>query len=619
MSSSYIPLQPADLSLDEAGRPYSVSYGDVYHSRAGALGQAEQVFLRGNGLPQRWRGRSRFTVCETGFGLGLNFLALWRAWRADPQRPARLHMVSIEGHPFEQAALREAWSRHMPQELQAYADQLAAQWPPLLPGLHRLEFEDGAVTLTLAFGEAAIVAPRLSARVDAYFFDGFAPSRNPAMWSPELLGTLSRLAAPDATLATWASAGHVRRALAQAGFAVTRQPGYGKWHMTVGARAPQTGPGPDLPDDDAASVLVVGAGLAGAGVARALALRGRRVTVLAPEANAGAHRGHLAAALTPVIARDDNPRARLSRAGSLRALRRWAGLDDAVRRCGTLQLERDAGRAAALAQALADLAFPASWARAVDADEAGRLAGLAVSRGGVYFHDGLLVRPDRLVSALLSGPGLVRIAGTAAGIRPAGGLWQACDAQGRVLAEASQVVLACAAQVPALLQASGLLEPLPRLAQMHALAGEVTQVPAAVLQGGPRCIVGGEGYLLPEVAGWCVAGSTYVHGASQAQVEPQGQRVNLDKAAGLLGVEHGRALRTLPVGGLPGWAGWRAVLPGRLPAVGPLAHARGVWLATGYASRGLSWSALAGDLIAAWLCGEPLPLETDLIAQILPR
>lgn len=618
MSASYIPLLPACLSLDESGHPYSLAYGDVYHSRTNALGQFEQVFWRGNGLPQRWRGRSRFTVCETGFGLGLNFLALWRAWREDPQRPARLHVVSIEGHPFTQGDLRAAWENHLPRALRDLAGRLAAQWPPLLPGLHRLEFENGAVTLTLAFGEASIVAPRLSARVDAYFLDGFAPRRNPAMWTPELLADLARLAAPDATLSTWASAGQVRRDLARAGFEVVREQGYGKLHMTVGVRAPQSGAGPDLPDDDAAPVLVIGAGLAGAGVAQALALRRRRVTVLAPEADAGQHRGHLAAALTPVISRDDNPRARLSRAGSLRALRRWAGMDEAVRHCGTLQLERDAGRAAALAQTLAELAFPEAWARAVDAEEAARLAGLPVARGGVFFRDGLLVRPDRLVAALLAAPGIVRATGTVASLKRSAGMWQACDAQGRVVGEAGQVVLACSAQAPAVLQASGLLESLPRVAQMHALAGEVTQMPAAVLDGGPRCIVGGDGYLLPEVDGWCVAGGTYVRGASQARMEPGGQRANLDKVAGLLGSWHARALRDLQAD-LPGWAGWRAVLPGRLPAIGPLAHARGVWLATGYASRGLSWSALAGDLIAAWLCGEPLPLENDLVAQVRPR
>ncbi|MFJ1153494.1 FAD-dependent cmnm(5)s(2)U34 oxidoreductase, partial [Bordetella bronchiseptica] len=157
------------------------------------------------------------------------------------------------------------------------------------------------------------------------------------------------------------------------------------------------------------------------------------------------------------------------------------------------------------------------------------------------------------------------------------------DAQGRQVAQAPVVVLANAADAPRLLADSGLLEPLPRLARMHALAGEVTLLPAEALSGGPRCVVGGEGYLLPAVDGWCVAGSTYVHGAAQALTGAEGQRVNLDKAAGLLG------------------------------------QAPGLWLAAGYASRGLSWAALMGDVIAARLCGEPGPLETDLLAQIAPR
>jgi tRNA 5-methylaminomethyl-2-thiouridine biosynthesis bifunctional protein len=295
-------------------------------------------------------------------------------------------------------------------------------------------------------------------------------------------------------------------------------------------------------------------------------------------------------------------------------------MDEAVHRYGTVQLERDVGRAAALAQTAVDLKFPSDWARAVDAGEASALAGLPLARGGVHFGDGMLARPDRLVAALLGTARITRATGQAARLTGSEGTgWQARDAAGRVLAEAGQVVVACAADARGLLDASGLLQPLPQLAQMHALAGEITQLPASLLGGGPRCLVGGEGYLLPAVDGWCVAGSTYVHGAAEASTGEAGQRVNLDKAARLLKAPWRDALRGRPAGGLPGWAGWRAVLPGRLPAIGPLAHAPGLWLATGYASRGLSWSALGGDLIAAWLCGEPLPLELDLIAQIAPR
>ncbi|CAM4206568.1 tRNA 5-methylaminomethyl-2-thiouridine biosynthesis bifunctional protein MnmC [Bordetella tumbae] len=656
--SSYVPLTAPDAGFDADGHFRNASYGDVYHSTAGALGQAEYVFLRGNGLPERWRGRHTFTVCETGFGLGLNFLALWDAWRKDPARCARLHMLSVEAHPFTRDTLAQVLRRLAPEPLRALADQLAAQWPVCLPGLHRLEFERGAITLTLAFGRAETVVPQLRASVDAYFLDGFAPKRNPDLWQPALMHDLARLAAPDATLATWASAGVVRQALSAAGFEVRKQPGYaGKLHMTVGVRTAQAAPpvqsglsaqakggtplghkisaldeawsqARDADSLGAGEIVIVGAGLAGAGIAQALALRGRSVVVIDPANSADdlAHAGHVAAALTPVIARDDNSRARLSRAGSFRAQARWAGLasDAAPLRCGTLQLERDAGRMAALGDTLRQLQFPADWVRAVDRDEASALAGISVARGGLFFTDGSLVQPAALIPALLHTPGVRCVSGCAFDLRRLDSGWQVRGADGEVLAQAATVVLANAFGAQALLRESGLLDPLPRLAQMHRLAGQVSLLPA--YEGhetggaglGPRCIVGGEGYLLPAIQGQCVAGSTYEHGAVVSEVSATGRQTNLDKVAGLLG-----GLPTdwasLTPGELPGWAGWRAVLPGRLPAIGPLSHAPGVWIAAGYASRGLSWSALSGDLIASALCGEPLPLEADLLAAIAPR
>ena len=635
----YAPLIAPDVGFDADGHFRNVLYGDVYHSTAGALGQTEHVFLRGNGLPERWRGRRRFTVCETGFGLGMNFLALWHTWRMDPARADRLHMLSIEAHPFARDTLREILHRMAPEPLRPLADQLVAQWPPCLPGLHRLEFEGGAVTLTLAFGRAETVAPQLRARVDAYFLDGFAPKRNPDLWQPGLLRDLARLAAPDATVATWASAGAVRQALSDVGFEVTRQRGYAnKWHMTVGVRRPSvsnSGHGADVPQMDIAwsqagaadgagmdAVIVIGGGLAGAGIAQALAVRGRAVVVIdplvAPEGRV--HAGHVAAALTPVIARDDNSRARLARAGSFRAQARWASLPDgaAPLRCGTLQLQRDAGRMAALGETLQQLQFPDDWVRAVSQEEASALAGVSVARGGIFLADGLLVQPDKLIQSLLATPGVECMAAHAVDLRRTDAGWQVRGDGGAILAQGATVILANAFGAQALLQQSGLLAPLPRLTQMHRLAGQVSLLPASGLAGGPRCIVGGEGYLLPAIQGECVAGSTYEHGATESIVSPIGQQTILNKTSGLLGGLPD-AWASLTPGTLPGWAGWRAVLPGRLPAVGPLAHAPGVWVAAGYASRGLSWSALSGDLIAGALYGEPSLLEADLLAAIAPR
>ena len=236
MSYLYKPLDPATLVYDSRGTPFNSQYGDVYHARLGALEQARHVFLSGNDLPSRWRGRPTFTVCETGFGLGHNFLALWQTWRDDPQHARRLHVVSIEAHPFTRADLKRAW-QDLPAQFAVLASQLLAQWPPRLPGLHRLEFEGGALTLTLAFGDVRRMAFLIDANVDAFFLDGFDPRKNPEMWAPEIFGQLVRIANRGATAATWCSAGAVRRALANAGFLVERAQGFGSKRVMTRLRS----------------------------------------------------------------------------------------------------------------------------------------------------------------------------------------------------------------------------------------------------------------------------------------------------------------------------------------------------------------------------------------------
>jgi tRNA 5-methylaminomethyl-2-thiouridine biosynthesis bifunctional protein len=611
-------LRPAEPATDANGVPYSAEYGDIYHAAAGALAQARHVFLRGNGLPERWQGRSRFAVCETGFGLGLNFLALWREWRADPQRCARLHVVSFEAHPWRRDDLAGMLNRYAADdEVRGLARQLVGQWPPLVPGVHRLEFENGRITLTLCFGNARTMAPAVGFTADAFFLDGFAPARNPDMWVPELMRALADHAATGATAATWCSAGSVRRALQQAGFTVAKRPGFaGKTHMTTAVMAAA---GRAAARAAPSHVAIVGGGIAGAAIAQALCLRDIAVTLI--DTSGAAHDGHLAAALTPLVARDDNPRARLARAGSQRARARWTGLRDGARpsQCGTLQLSRDAGRAADAASVLAALDFPADWVCGVDAAQASDVAGLPLSRGGLYFQTGLLVRPRALIQVLADMPGIRRVQADVGYIARRAGTWRLTSENGGDICEAPVVVLANAMGARSVLQASGLLAQLPRLAQMHALAGEVTLLPAESLRGGPRCIIGGEGYLLPAVDGWCVVGSTYVHGATESRVTAPGQAINIAKATALLAGGAGLPAPAPRAGSLPGWAGWRAVLPGRLPAIGPVTHAEGLFLATGFGSRGLSWAALAGDIVAGALCGEPNILESDLLAQLAPR
>ncbi|MCU0950573.1 MAG: tRNA (5-methylaminomethyl-2-thiouridine)(34)-methyltransferase MnmD, partial [Burkholderiaceae bacterium] len=300
------------------GVPYSARFDDVYASRDGALGQARHVFLGGNELPARWAGRAQFVILETGFGLGTNVLATWQAWRDDPARPARLHIVSVEAHPVDAAALRAA----APPELEARAEQLAAQWPLPLPGLHRLLFDDGAVTLTLVFGDATTLLPTLALGADAIYLDGFAPDRNPAMWSPPLLKGVTRLARPGATLATWCTARAVREALAAGGFALSLRDGFGrKRQMLTGRYAPRfvvRRHEPPAAYDGERRAIVVGGGLAGCSAALAFAQRGWAVDLVERGERIAAGASALPGGqMHPLVSADDSRLARLTRAGAL--------------------------------------------------------------------------------------------------------------------------------------------------------------------------------------------------------------------------------------------------------------------------------------------------------------
>lgn len=218
-------LVTAKLVCDASGVPVSEMYGDVYHSAAGGHDQARQVFLAGNGLPERWRGCERFTILETGFGLGLNFMATVLAWQNDPQACRVLSYVALEKHPFEYDDMLLAHAKWP--EFLAIAAALHALWPAPQAGQSVLPLAGGRVLLTLVQGDVLDCLPTLECRADAFYLDGFSPARNPDMWSPAVARSLGKLAVPGATLATWSVAGSVRRVLSEAGFTVQKAPGFG--------------------------------------------------------------------------------------------------------------------------------------------------------------------------------------------------------------------------------------------------------------------------------------------------------------------------------------------------------------------------------------------------------
>jgi len=643
--SNFEPLQPARLLRDEHGTPWSGQYGDVYHARQGALAQAQHVFLQGNGLPRRWQGRESFTVCEAGFGLGRNFLALWQAWRDDPQRCPRLHVLAFEAHPFTREELRQA-NRDLPAALQALTEQLAQNWPLLLPGLHRLEFESGALTLTLAFGQIGRMIHQAQASVDAFFLDGFAPRLNPQMWTPEVFGQMVRMSNTGATLATWCVAGQVRRDLSAAGFLVSSAPGFGsKREMLVATLRPQLGAGQGA--THTGRILVVGAGIAGASIVHALAQRGNDVTVMDPVLMNGqgaaslgaAHAGHRAVAVTPVLAADDNLRTRLVRAGVLRALHRWQALPEQThpeqqarpRRCGAFVMPKNEQQSARLQAALERLQFPPEWASWQAAQDISARLAWQPPRNGVWFEQAQVVQPEPLLQALLAHPNIhTRALGVQRLSVDAGQNWQAIHTDGSASGDWQTVILANAHGAYPLLKNSvrtnndsntsrDIDRRYPKLAAARRTGGQVSYYAAHPQLPAARATLSSEGYWLPEINGCHTAGSTYWHDLQTVQTTAAGDKAIRDKLRSFLPLNES-APAWQPI---DGWAGWRSVINGRLPVIGSVqvldAPAHTLWLASAFGSRGFTWASLAADLITATLYGEPQILERDLLASIAPR
>ena len=635
------PLVPAELAFDAAGTPYSPLYGDVYHSSDSGPGQARHVFLGGNDLPSRWAGARVFTLVETGFGLGLNFLATWQAWREDPARPGRLHFVSVEKHPFEREALSGLHARYP--EFAPLSAKLQAAWPPLVPGLHRLEFEGGGVTLSLVLADALDALAKLELAADAFYLDGFAPDRNPDLWSPAALKALARLARPGATFATYTTARVVRDNLTAAGFAVESRPGFGRKRQMLAGRfsprwrqryAPHV-----VPVWPERRAIIIGAGLAGAAAAERLATRGWQIDLIerhgAPAMEAS---GLPAGIFHPLIARDDSILARLTRAGFLYALDRWRALEAAGHRftwarCGVLQLARDAREEARMAATARALGYPARYAEYVPLNAAVQRTGCPVGAGGWWFDEGGWVQPATLVAAQLAAAGKTRdrrgvtvhYGHAVQTLARRGEFWCALAGDGAVIATAPVVVLANAHDAAHFVAAGTF--------SLKRVRGQLTCLPPGS-PGGLRAVIAGAGCLVPVTDG-TVVGASY--DADNEDVEPDeaGHEGNLARLARLLPNSDARYEPAALAGGV----GFRCVAADRLPLIGALpdvvaARAQaaalsglrlrevprlpGLYGAFAYASRGLTWATLGGELIACEIEGEPLPMERDLADAINP-
>ncbi|MFP6861517.1 bifunctional tRNA (5-methylaminomethyl-2-thiouridine)(34)-methyltransferase MnmD/FAD-dependent 5-carboxymethylaminomethyl-2-thiouridine(34) oxidoreductase MnmC [Pseudomonas sp.] len=631
----------ARLEWDEQGQPLSSQFADVYFSNENALAETRYVFLANNLLPERFAALTadqQLVIGETGFGTGLNFLCAWQLFEQHAVASARLHFVSVEKFPLNKADLQRALA--LWPELEAYAEQLLAQYVALHPGFQRLVFANGRIILTLLIGDALELFGQLDGQIDAWFLDGFAPAKNPDMWTPELFAELARLSHAHTTLGTFTSTGYVRRRLNDAGFKMKRVPGLGKkWEVLKGAfiGAQVTAEKPwftrPLQPVGERSALVIGAGLAGCATAASLAARGWQVTLLERHgAIAQEASGNPQGVLYLKLSAHHTSLSRLIVSGYghsrrlLEQLQKGTDWDN----CGVLQLAFDAKEAQRQTQLAA--AFPADLLTNLNRSAAEAKAGIPLPAGGLFYPEAGWVHPPALCALLSQQPNIqLQLHQEALELRRDGDSWRAWNGE-QLLASASVVVLASAAEIKGFSQSASL--PLKRI------RGQISRLPATAASRALSTVVCAEGYVAPIRQDEHTLGASFDFNSNDLTLNSADHASNMQLLEEI-SPELSRALNaaTLDPEQLQGRAAFRCTSPDYLPIVGPLADATafaeayavlskdarqvpdtpcpwidGLYINSGHGSRGLITAPLSGELIAAWLNNEPLPVPA-VVAQ----
>jgi tRNA 5-methylaminomethyl-2-thiouridine biosynthesis bifunctional protein len=577
------PASPVIFDADSV--PRSRRYGDVYFSREGGLAESRAVFLAGCGLPGRWAGRRSFTVAELGFGTGLNILALLELWRAHRPPGGHLSIFSVEAEPLTGGEARQALAAWP--ELAAIAEVMLARWPGRRRGFHRIALPEFAATLDLAVMDAEPALQSWSGSADAWFLDGFAPSVNPVMWTDALMALVAARSAPGAKAATYTVAGQARRALAAAGFTSQRRPGFG------GKRERLEGTLPGEPPSEASRprVAIVGAGIAGAALARAFRLQGVEARVFEAAQPGAGPSGNPAALVTPRLDAGLGEAAQLHAQAFAEAVRLYRSVPGAVIARGVLQLEagpRDAGRFATIAAA--DIHEPGALALWSEAEVSAAIGEPAPA--ALRLEAAVTIDPAPILSAWLPKVEAARVAKLSAD----GSAWRLIDGDGGVIAEAQIVCLASGAALAELYPDA----PIQPVRGQLSFARGVT-APAAAW-----------GHYVAPTRNGMVFGAT--HDRDDAADD---QRIVDDQRNLAALAERLPALASRFDGvRIEGRASVRATTPDRLPIAGEIEP--GLFALGGLGSRGFTVAPLLAEHVAALALGAPSPLPASLARIVWP-
>ena len=647
-------IQPANLEFNAEGTPVSRDFDDVYFSNDNGLEETRYVFLGGNRITERFAAHSHplFIVAESGFGTGLNFLTLWQAFAAfRATQPdvtlQRLHFISFEKFPLSRDDLTAA-HQHWP-ELAEFAGQLQVQWPLPLAGCHRLLLDEGRVTLDLWFGDINELTDQLdeslNQKVDVWFLDGFAPAKNPDMWTPKLFNAMARLARPGGTLATFTSAGFVRRGLQEAGFTMQKCKGFGRKREMLRGVMEQTLALPTLmpwfsrQGSKKREVALIGGGIASALLSLALLRRGWQVTLYcADDKPAQGASGNRQGALYPLLSKHDTAINLFFPAAFTFARRLYDALPVEFEHdwCGVTQLGWDDKSQQKIAQMLS-LDLPSALASAVDAEQARQLTGVETDCGGVTYPLGGWLCPAQLTAAVLR---LAKKQGlrchyqhSLAALNQSASGWDLHFTHGHC-AEHAVVVLANGHQISHFTQT----QPLP----VYAVAGQVSHIPTTPGLCKIRQVLCYDGYLTPQNPAnqqHCI-GASYHRGSEETQYREDDQQQNRQRLIDCFPTA--KWAKEVDVSDNAACCGVRCATRDHLPMVGSvpdyaatlvqyadLANNKAgaasapvyddLFMLGALGSRGLCSAPLCAEILASQMSDEPVPMDAATLAALNPN
>lgn len=653
-------IRSAQIKYNSHGTPIASDFDDVYFSNQNGLAESEYVFIQHNRLPQRWLeyGENRFVIAETGFGTGLNFLALWRSFAEfRGQHPdstlTTLHFISTEKFPLSKADLEKALEQWP--ALSNYSQALVQQYPHLLPGCHRMVFGDYQIVLDLWFGDIQDTLPTMQSGpkglVDAWFLDGFAPSKNPQMWSDTLFSNMARLSKPSASFATFTAAGLVKRGLKESGFEVNKVKGFGrKREMLMGSFSSSVTPrshqrihyrSPAKIDKNS-TIAIIGAGIAAANLAHRFCQLGYQTQLFSRKAEvADGASGNPQGGFYPQLNAQFNIASQIQACAFSFASHYYKqlladGYSFAHSWCGVLQLAFNDAVDKRQQKLLETRLWPESMLYPVNPKQASKLAQIPLAQGGLFIPDGGWISPVELVKAMCqaaqaSGRFSAFTCHPIDALHPHQGKWQLLSGINRF--EADLVIIAAGDQSADFSQTQGI--------PFQHVRGQVESIDSQAALSELSSVLCHKGYLTPQWQSQHALGSTYVKNDRDTGYRMQEQQTNK--------ITHNKALQGNAwaknvVFNNKGRAAIRCSVPDHLPVVGNLFDQQrqrqqfstlykalpesrypvadnydNLYVLSGLGSRGLTTAPLMAELLVSQILGAPLPFDSQLLQNLNPN